>query len=181
MRWIIALLLCAFLGTTVTADDNPKTIMVYISSTPPPGVTKTEWRNTIFRACEVWHLQPGCSVGVVEDINKSDIAFMTKNLTHRKVYAHCRKPWDYGFPHIPMSGATIIIEVNSEIKSLKHHDLTRTLIHEVGHAIGLAHDPRSIVSSGWPRPLSMTDYDREKAKEYQRHVLRMANDSSINR
>jgi len=176
----LILILCVFLTTPLIADDDPKSLLIYTSSTPPTGVTKTEWNAIILDSAGKWFSQPGCSITIIDDINNCDVAVMTKNLTHKKVYAHCRKPWNYSFPFIPNSNSRVIIEVNSQLKSLPGHNLKRTMTHEFGHAIGLPHDPRSMVSDKWPRALKMTAYDKMKAKEFQLHVRRMAGDMPEN-
>ena len=179
MRKLILLLLlvCA---TPLQAQDNPKSLLIYISSTPPPGVSMETWNHTIFEACDAWFKAPGYSITCVKDASKAELFFMTAELTHLKRYAQCRRSYGYtGFPYMLTRNHPTIIEVNRSIMQQPGHNLLRTLKHEVGHAIGLEHHPDSIVTDVKNRPINLTAYDRRKRAEYLRFLDLMAKDEEI--
>lgn len=152
--------------------EDVKNIMVYIDPKPPSGYTTQEWHNMVMSAMAIWFSPAGYSVTAIDDVTKAEMRFVVKEI--RPIPG---QPLRYGqtfsspvdiFPCIPYVSDNVRIEINAV--ALRNRDVFRTLLHEIGHAIGLKHRSGSIMSVGTPRSTTLTDRDRESIQSLKKYL-----------
>ncbi len=170
MRILIAfLILCSSFANAQTRQEfkvQQSEILIFIDDLAPVDCTDEEWVKSINEACEAWFKPSGFTIKRVLTKEKAEIVFSTADLVKR--FGQCNRNQILIFPHIPNKADGIVILIEKDIKSMPHNNLLNVFKHEVGHAIGLEHNVQSIVSGEWPRPLDLTDYDRERIQELKR-------------
>lgn len=152
--------------------ENHKCVLIYIDKTPPTGMKYVKWHNLIIASLREWFEPAGCSLAVIKDESKAQIRFKVNQLPQdRWGQAQSHNPYKM-FPLIPYPEDEVTVEIQKDILYMPGHDIRRTLLHEIGHTIGLGHRKNSIMSNDLPKPSRLTDLDYKSIIEYKMFIER---------
>lgn len=127
-------------------------VTIFIDPNPPALMTSVEWHNLVCHCVGKWYKNFN-----VVPFDKADIRFRVGDTQGN--YGKTRFMYEISYPHFPSPGEmeVIISPICPKIYT--------TLLHEIGHTMGLKHRENSIMSTR-VRPPDLTPLDLQTIREY---------------